>query len=114
MKESIVDCRGVRFSVEREGEEVGHAYLYLPMNDLHTEPFGLLEDVYVDERYRGQGIAGELVTAVMERARDEPVTNCLLQAEMTVRGMKCMRGTSVSVSMSMAPSSGSIFDPKGT
>jgi hypothetical protein len=43
---------GTRFSV-RDGElEVARAYLYVMHNDLHKEPFGLLEDVYVDESKR--------------------------------------------------------------
>jgi GNAT superfamily N-acetyltransferase len=71
MKESRIDCRGVRFSVERDGKEVGHAYLYLLRNDLHTVPFGLLEDVHVDERYRGQGIANELLATILERVHAE-------------------------------------------
>lgn len=69
MLEQRVPCEGVRFSFERKGEEVGHAYLYILQNDLHTVPFGLLEDVSVDPSYRGQGIANSLLAAVMERAR---------------------------------------------
>jgi len=68
MEERRVMTLGVRFSVERAGREVGRARLYLLHNDLHVEPFGLLEDVWVDEAYRAQGIARELVEAVIVRA----------------------------------------------
>lgn len=71
MKESASDCRGIRFSVERDGKEVGHAYLYLLTNDLHAVPFGFLEDVRVDTLYQGQGVGNELVATVMQRARTE-------------------------------------------
>lgn len=69
MREKIVPAKGVRFSVMRDGKEVGHAYLYILHNDLHERPFGLLEDVYVADDYRGQGVATELLEAVLEKAR---------------------------------------------
>lgn len=63
--------RGVRFSIRESEREVGRAYLYLLRNDLHPEPFGLLEDVFVAPEYRGGGQGNNLVRAVIERARDE-------------------------------------------
>jgi GNAT superfamily N-acetyltransferase len=69
MDEEILKVKGIRFSVARDGKEVGRAYLYLLKNDLHTKPFGLLEDVFVDEMYRDKGIARELMTAVLKKAR---------------------------------------------
>lgn len=71
MEERIVACYGIRFFVTKEGREVGRAYLYILKNNLHDAPFGLLEDVFVDEQYRSQGIASELIAAVIERARNE-------------------------------------------
>lgn len=63
-------AHGIRFSIEHDGTEVARAYLYMMHNDLHDEPFGLLEDVYVDEAQRGQGLGTELVDAVMAAARE--------------------------------------------
>lgn len=64
-------AKGLRFSVHKEGKEVAHAYLYLLSNDLHNTPFGLLEDVHVDDSHRGTGIGRELLSAVTARAREE-------------------------------------------
>src|SRR5476649_2511562 len=50
-------------------KEVGRAYLYLLKNNLHTEPFGLLEDVFVHEKYREQGLGSKLVLAVIAEAK---------------------------------------------
>ncbi len=51
-------AQGIRFSVSVNGAEVARAYLYLMHNDLHQEPFGLVEDVFVDEA-QAIGILGE-------------------------------------------------------
>ena len=53
---SSVSAEGVRFSVSENGREVARAYLFVMHNDLHEEPFGLMEDVFVDEQVRGKGI----------------------------------------------------------
>ena len=39
-------------------------------NDLHDAPFGLLEDVYVDESQRGNGLGTALVKEGISAARD--------------------------------------------
>ncbi len=70
MDQTVVVATGIRFSIKRANEEVGRAYLYLIKNDLHDKPFGLLEDVYVHTSYRGQGIAGELLDAVLKKASE--------------------------------------------
>ncbi|ABL78467.1 GNAT family N-acetyltransferase [Thermofilum pendens] len=67
-KVTEVATSGVRISIV-DGREVAHCYIYLIKNDLHPEPYALLEDVYVDEEYRGRGIGTELVKKAIEVAR---------------------------------------------
>lgn len=62
---------GFKFSVSEEGKEVGRAFLYLMYNDLHEEPFGLLEDVFVDDKYRSKGLGTELVKEVIKAANEK-------------------------------------------
>lgn len=69
MKECAVLASGIRFSVYRSDQEVGHAYLYVLKNDLHDRPFGLLEDVCVNPQYRGQRIASQLLAAAIKKAQ---------------------------------------------
>ena len=53
-----------------EGDKVlGRTSLFLIFNDLHPEPYGLMEDVFVDESLRGQGIGSQLVKIVIEEAK---------------------------------------------
>ncbi len=63
-------AKGIRFSISRDGREVAHAYLYVMSNDLHDAPFGLLEDVYVEESQRGAGFGTGLVNEIVSAARE--------------------------------------------
>ena len=51
-------------------EEIGHAYLFLIQNDLHQEPYGFMEDVFIEEKFRGQGYGKQLVDALIQKAKD--------------------------------------------
>lgn len=59
-----------KFEYWLENKIVGRAFLFLIYNDLHQKPYGLLEDVFVLEDYRGQGIGKELVKAVIAKAKE--------------------------------------------
>ena len=63
-------ARGIRFSIRDGGREVARAYLYVMTNDLHDAPFGLLEDVYVDESQRGNGMGTALVKEIVSAAQE--------------------------------------------
>jgi len=67
--EAARKCTGERLSIKRGGKEVARAFLYILGNDLHQEPFGLMEDVYVDVSLRGKSIGSFLIVKVIERAR---------------------------------------------
>jgi GNAT superfamily N-acetyltransferase len=61
----------MKFTVKENNKQVGRAYLYMIYNDLHEEPYGLLEDVKVKEEFRGQGIGTKLVEKVIEEAKKQ-------------------------------------------
>ncbi len=73
LKVCEVKSSGFRVCVERGGEDVGHAFLYLMNNDIHKRPFGFVEDVFVDESYRGDGLGKELMNKIVDLAREN---NC--------------------------------------
>ena len=60
---------GIKITLEQDGKTVGRAFLYLMHNDLHQRPFGFMEDVFVNEEFRGQGAGSKLVQAVIEEAK---------------------------------------------
>ena len=69
IKKKQISATGVKLLVEQGGKEVARAYLYLMTNDLHDQPFGFMEDVFVDESLRGQGIGTQIVQALVEEAK---------------------------------------------
>ncbi|MGC9146666.1 MAG: GNAT family N-acetyltransferase [Infirmifilum sp.] len=70
IRTSQVETRGFRISIEENGRELGHCFIYLIKNDLHDRPYALLEDVYVNESNRGQGIGKLLVKKAIDLARE--------------------------------------------
>jgi GNAT superfamily N-acetyltransferase len=63
-------AHGIRFSIGVDDVEVARAYLYLMRNDLHDELFGLVEDVFVDESQRGNGLGTRLMQEVIAAAKE--------------------------------------------
>jgi len=70
IEQKNLEASGIRFCITEGEAEVARACLYLMHNDLHDEPFGLLEDVYVDGSTRRKGLGTELVEAVIAAARE--------------------------------------------
>src|SRR3989338_4947108 len=63
------DHAAIKVSVEEDGKTVGWAYVYLIENDLHDAPYGYLENVFVEEPFRGKGYGSALVKAAIEEAK---------------------------------------------
>lgn len=68
-KEIKNDCFVIKISATENGEEAGRVRLYILLNELHENPFGFMEDLFVDEKYRKQGIGEKLVAAAIEEAK---------------------------------------------
>lgn len=70
LKSVEIQSKGIRFAIEENGQEVGRAYLYLIKNDLHEVPYGLLDDLFVAEAHRSQGIGRQLIEKIIASARE--------------------------------------------
>jgi GNAT superfamily N-acetyltransferase len=66
---SIVSTEGVRFSIQIDDTEVGHAYVYFIKNENKAALVGIMEDVFVEEYSRGKGVGTELVRLVVNEAK---------------------------------------------
>ncbi|MAG60325.1 GNAT family N-acetyltransferase [archaeon] len=62
--------KAIRISLlDDSGKEVARAFMFLITNDLHEGPYALLEDVFVNEEFRGQGLGKQIVKKAVEEAK---------------------------------------------
>lgn len=76
MPEQIINKisgKGFKFEIFKDNKPIARAYLYILSNDLHQRPFGFVEDVFVEEDYRGKGYGTEIMEALIRKARQQ---NC--------------------------------------
>lgn len=73
IKKRKTRAKGIKFFIERNGKEIARAYLYLMKNDLHKRPFGLMEDVFVEESLRCKGYGTKIVKELIKEAKKQ---NC--------------------------------------
>ena len=64
-----IKSEAIKFELFDGEKKIGRAYLYLIKNDLHKEPYGYLEDLFVEECYRSSGFGRQLVQTVIEEAK---------------------------------------------
>ena len=67
-QKQLTNCRGVQFECHEDGKRLGRATIYIMHNELHEQPFGLLEDVYVESEARGKKIGTTLTNEVIQYA----------------------------------------------
>lgn len=74
-KLDVVESKSSGFKVRiLDGEkEIGRAFLYLLYNDLHSRPFGFVEDVFLDSDYRGHNLGKDIMEKIVGTAREN---NC--------------------------------------
>jgi len=56
---------------DSHGRQIARASLVLIVNETNSRPYGLLEDVFVDDEHRGKGHGTELIGIVVQVAKDE-------------------------------------------
>ncbi|MFA5991413.1 MAG: GNAT family N-acetyltransferase [Candidatus Doudnabacteria bacterium] len=61
--------KAVKFEIKEGKKIVGRAFLYIIQNDLHENPYGLLEDLFVEEEYRSHGLGRQLLLSVVTEAK---------------------------------------------
>jgi len=70
IKKSIVKkAYAVKFEIKDKGKKIAWAYLYLIFQDRHKEPYGLMENVYVEKEYRSSGLGSKLTKMVIAEAK---------------------------------------------
>lgn len=64
------DSYSVKFEARENGQVLGWVYLYIIAQERHEEPYGFLENVYVEQEYRSRGIGSKLIEAAIAKARE--------------------------------------------
>jgi len=65
-----ISGEGFKFLILEKNKEVARARLYVLENDLHPEPFGFIEDVYVKENSQGKGYGTKIMNLLIEKAKE--------------------------------------------
>ncbi|MBU0457561.1 MAG: GNAT family N-acetyltransferase [Nanoarchaeota archaeon] len=73
IKNKEVIGTGIKVVAELKDKEIARGYLYFLHNDLHDKPFALMEDVFVDEEFRSQGVGKKIVHELIRVAKEK---NC--------------------------------------
>ena len=66
-----VESYGIKIIAKVDGVNAGRAYVYIMTNDLHSEPFAFVEDVFVEEEYRGKGVSKPIMEKIKEIAKEK-------------------------------------------
>ncbi len=73
IKQKKINANGLKLFIKQDGKEIARANLYILKNDLHEEPFGFMEDVFIDENFRSQGLGTKLIEELIKTAKQN---NC--------------------------------------
>ena len=65
-----ISGEGFKFLILENNKEVARARLYVLKNDLHPEPFGFIEDVYVKEGSQGKGYGTKIMNLLIVKAKE--------------------------------------------
>jgi GNAT superfamily N-acetyltransferase len=69
IKQQENQASGIKFSINKDGQEVAFGFLYL-MYNVKEKPFGLMEYIFVKEECRGQGLGTQIVKAIIKAAKE--------------------------------------------
>lgn len=69
--ESEIESQAIKFTAQENGRVVGWALLYIIKNERHDEPYGFLENVYVEKEFRKQGVGRKLIEKAIEEAKEQ-------------------------------------------
>lgn len=85
--ENLEGLRAVKISITEKGVVIGRAFLYLINNTSHDCPYGLIEDLWVDESYRKQGIGSKIIIKVLEEAKRQNCYKVIAQSRYEKQGV---------------------------
>ena len=79
LKERIEKADSEIFVAEREGDLIGFVQLYPLFSSTRMKRYWLLNDLFVNENYRGKGFSKELIEETKELAKSTDACGVLLE-----------------------------------
>ena len=70
IQKNKITISGIKFFIKNKNKEIARAYLYILKNNLHKKPFAFIEDVFVQEDYRGKGLGTKILNKLIEEAKE--------------------------------------------
>ncbi len=58
-----------KLSLRQEHKEIARIWVYFIINNLHDQPYAFIEDLFVEEEFRNQGLGAKMLRAAIEEAR---------------------------------------------
>jgi GNAT superfamily N-acetyltransferase len=59
----------VKFEARDGARKIAWGYLYIIFQDRHREPYGLMENIYVEKEYRGGGVGSGIIRRIIAEAK---------------------------------------------
>jgi len=87
IQEQEIQTKAIKYTIEEDGNVVGRVSLFFIVNDLHEEPYGLIEDVFVDDTQRGKGIGTKLIQHVIDEAKKHGCRKLIAQSRYGKNGI---------------------------
>ena len=70
-----------KFIAKEDSKEIGRIFVYLIQNDLHEgATYALIEDMFVEEEYRGKGVASALMEQAISFAKAQKCYKIIMQS----------------------------------
>ena len=79
-KDIVRDLYAVKLTAEEGGKIIAWGFLYIIKNDRHPEPYGLIENIYVEQEYRGQGIGSRLLRDLVQEGKERGCYKLVMQS----------------------------------
>lgn len=83
VQQQKVSASGVKLTIQENEQEVARVYIYILRNDLHSKPFALIEDLFVEESQRNKGYGTLLMNKALEVAKEKAVYKILATSRYT-------------------------------
>lgn len=69
LEQEFITGEGLQLVLKEENKDIARLRIYFIYNDLHQQPYALMEDLFVQEEFRGKGQGKALVQAAIEEAK---------------------------------------------